>query len=59
MLKRLLLWFKYRKHSCYIGDGDFDHDWELIDDSFDHDYGVEFIQYERCFACGKMRDCDD
>jgi hypothetical protein len=59
MIKRLLLWLEYRKHPCYIGSGEFDHDWEFVDDSFDHEYGVEFIHFERCLVCGEMRDCDN
>lgn len=29
-----------------------DHDWEEVDDSFDHEYGTEQIHYRRCLKCG-------
>lgn len=28
-----------------------DHDWEIVDDSFDHAYGCEKIIYKRCLNC--------
>jgi hypothetical protein len=33
-----------------------DHEWELVDDSYDHEYGTEKIVFERCSACGLTRD---
>ncbi len=33
-----------------------DHDWEVIDDSFDHEYGTQTVIYERCKLCEKERD---
>lgn len=33
-----------------------DHEWEVIDDSFDHAFGTEKIVYERCKHCGKERE---
>lgn len=38
-------------HPCYIGDGEFDHDLQFQDDSFDHEYGVQQIYYWRCECC--------
>lgn len=32
-----------------------DHEWEVIDDSFDHEYGCEVIVFERCEFCGAER----
>ncbi len=29
-----------------------DHDWKFQDDSFDHEFGVEVIQYWECQRCG-------
>ena len=40
------------EHPCYVGDSEFDHDFDLKDDSFDHEYGVEIIQYYECQKCG-------
>lgn len=59
MIKRLIMWFKYRKHPCYVGNGEFDHDLEFIDESFDHEYGTETIHYMQCSACGQTGDVDD
>ena len=28
-----------------------DHEWEFIDDSFDHEYGCEQIHYRKCRLC--------
>lgn len=33
-----------------------DHEWEVIDDSFDHEYGCEVIVFERCQLCSAERD---
>lgn len=30
-----------------------DHDWKFVDDSFDHEYGVEQIHYYECQLCGE------
>ncbi len=32
-----------------------EHEWEVIDDSFDHEYGCEVIVFERCEFCGTER----
>ena len=32
-----------------------DHDWEVVDDSFDHEYGCERIVFERCALCDEER----
>ena len=37
-------------------DGECDHDWELIDNSFDHEYGCEQIQFWTCSLCDETRD---
>lgn len=29
-----------------------DHDWEVIDDSFDHEFGTEICICVRCDKCG-------
>lgn len=46
------------EHPCYCGNGEFDHDHELQDDSFDHEYGVEQIYYYVCQECGHTRDLE-
>ena len=33
-----------------------DHEWEVIDYSFDHEYGTEKIVFERCLLCDEERD---
>jgi hypothetical protein len=37
---------------------DDEHDWEFIDDSFDHEYGTERIHYWRCRECGITRNTE-
>lgn len=32
-----------------------DHEWEVIDESFDHEYGTEKIVFERCSVCDAER----
>lgn len=33
-----------------------DHEWDVIDDSFDHEYGCEIIVFQRCALCDATRD---
>jgi len=34
-----------------------EHDWETIDDSFDHAHGTEVaLPFQRCAECGEKRD---
>ena len=35
-----------------------DHDWEVIDDSFDHEFGCERIVFQRCSICDEEREYD-
>ena len=57
--KRIYLWFKYRKHPCYVGKGEFDHTLEVFDDSCDHGlFGSEPLQYMSCVVCGATNDED-
>lgn len=35
-----------------------DHEWEVIDNSFDHEYGCEVIVFERCQLCDAERSHD-
>lgn len=35
-----------------------DHDWQKVDDSFDHEFGTEIIHYLRCAKCEATR-CSD
>lgn len=44
---------------CEVAPGEFDHDWETVDDSFDHEYGCEQILYRRCIVCGETTGCED
>lgn len=32
-----------------------DHEWEVVDDSFDHEFGTEVIVFERCLDCNATR----
>ncbi len=34
------------------------HQWERVDDSFDHAFGTEVIRYDRCELCGETRDSE-
>jgi len=43
---------KKEPNPCEVAPGEFDHDYEVIDDSFDHEYGTEQIFYKRCKNCG-------
>lgn len=52
----LVMWFKFRKHPCYMGGGEFDHDWKYIDDSFDHEYGTHSAYHYECRTCGEDND---
>lgn len=54
----LVMWFKFRRHPCYIGNGEFDHELEVVNDSFDHEFGTEVIQYMQCGTCGATHDED-
>jgi len=44
-------------HPCY-DHGEWDHDWETIDDSYDHDFGTEIIVFDRCARCDAKRVCE-
>jgi len=33
-----------------------DHEWEVVDDSFDHEFGCEKIVFERCLVCDAERE---
>jgi hypothetical protein len=57
-INRIIMWFKFRNHPCYIGKGEFDHTLEAINDSFDHDLGCETIEYLQCEVCGATHDED-
>jgi hypothetical protein len=46
------------EHPCYHGNGDWEHDWEEMDDSFDHEYGTEIILYDMCNVCGLQREAE-
>lgn len=38
---------------------DCDHEWEVRDDSFDHEFGTEVIIYEKCVKCELTRPCQE
>ena len=35
-----------------------DHDWEFVDDSFDHEFGCEQIHYWVCSICDTQREME-
>ena len=37
---------------------DGDHDWEFVDDSFDHEFGTERIHYWSCTKCWATKDVE-
>ena len=37
---------------------EYEHEWEVIDDSFDHEFGCEVIVFERCQICNAERKYD-
>ena len=39
-----------------VGAEECDHEWNMVDDSFDHEYGTERIVFERCEKCDKERE---
>jgi hypothetical protein len=45
-------------HPCYIGEGEFDHEWQFQDDSFDHEYGGQQVHYWLCEECGAEREME-
>ena len=47
MFHRLAIFY----HPCFIGN-EFDHDLECVDESFDHEYGTQTIEYMQCMRCG-------
>ncbi len=38
------------EHPCYA-DGELDHEWQFVDESFDHEYGTERVHFWRCERC--------
>ena len=40
------------QHPCYANGEGYDHDWEYIDDSFDHEFGTEARGHWECLNCG-------
>lgn len=46
------------EHPCYCGEGEYDHNWEFQDDSFDHEFGTETVHYFMCAECGATRDIE-
>lgn len=36
--------------------GECDHKWDVVDDSFDHEFGCEQIVFQRCELCGQSRE---
>jgi hypothetical protein len=35
-----------------------DHDWEEVDESFDHEFGCEQVYYRRCKICDATTDSE-
>jgi len=45
-----------KTHPCLLEDGDFDHDWKFVDESFDHEFGTEVVHYYECKHCNATKD---
>lgn len=45
-------------HPCETAPGEYDHEWEFRDDSFDHEFGTERVWYWECERCGATRDVE-
>lgn len=45
-------------HPCLLEDGNLDHDWKFVDDSFDHEFGTETVYYYKCKCCNATTDCE-
>lgn len=45
------------EHPCYF-EGEIDHEWEFVDDSFDHEFGTERVHYWRCSRCDATREME-
>ena len=43
-------------HPCILEDGNFDHEWKFVDDSFDHEYGTQIEVYYECKCCKATKD---
>jgi hypothetical protein len=35
-----------------------DHDWDFVDESFDHEYGTERVHFWRCKLCDAEREME-
>lgn len=58
MIKRIILWFRYRKHPCYIGGGEFDHDLVEMQDTQGDGIYSESYHWAECSVCGATHDED-
>lgn len=50
---------KLPAHPCYLGNGEYDHTWKFQDDSFDHEFGTQQINYWTCADCGEERETEE
>lgn len=41
--------------TCEVAPGEFDHEWEFVDESFDHEFGTERVHYWKCAHCELTR----
>lgn len=55
--QRFYAWRK-RKVACEYASGQFDHEWEFQDESFDHEFGTQQVHYWMCACCGLIRDVE-
>jgi len=50
---------QYSSHRQYRRRGEeCDHEWSVVNESFDHEYGTEIIVFERCDNCDAIREHD-
>ncbi len=53
-----VMWFKFRKHPCYVGSGEFDHDLYVVHESQGDGMYEMSYQYLECGTCGATHDED-
>jgi len=59
MLKRFIFWIKYRNHPCYLGGGEFDHDWVNRCDSDGYEIYTTTYFWRECRNCDKEAEIED
>ncbi len=58
LIDRFVIWWKYKKHPCYIGNGEFDHDLESHQDEQGDGIYTMTYSWVECATCGATHDDD-